>query len=224
MPQGPPDDLTPPPLCPCGAPPPPSPFFSWQSEGPGEGLPRGFAPPCPPAPQHFGVRVAPLVSVIWGLGGGVPGLWEGVRPFGQFGRWRLRVTRRRLPRTRRLWPVPPTGNVNAWNGQNLEWQSSVKIRPKFLSPMAKFGTTCPDHCIRTGVHTAFSQGNCALGIEPRASGSTMQYFNNSTTTRACGFHRGRTVRCARAVRKAGCFPPPVVTGPKALNSAPPMRF
>ena len=32
--------------------------------------------------------------------------------------------------------------------------------------------------------------------------------------------RGRTVRCARAVRKAGCFPPPVATGPRALNSVP----
>ena len=31
---------------------------------------------------------------------------------------------------------------------------------------------------------------------------------------------GRTVRCARAVRKVGCFPPPVATDPKALNSAP----
>ena len=31
---------------------------------------------------------------------------------------------------------------------------------------------------------------------------------------------GCTVRCARAVRKAGCFPPPVATDPKVLNSAP----
>ena len=31
---------------------------------------------------------------------------------------------------------------------------------------------------------------------------------------------GRTVRCARAVRKVGCFSPPVATDPKALNSAP----
>ena len=33
---------------------------------------------------------------------------------------------------------------------------------------------------------------------------------------------GRTVRCAHAVRKVGCFPPPVATGPRVLNSAPPM--
>ena len=31
---------------------------------------------------------------------------------------------------------------------------------------------------------------------------------------------GRTVRCARAVRKVGCFSPPVATGPRVLNSAP----
>ena len=31
---------------------------------------------------------------------------------------------------------------------------------------------------------------------------------------------GRTVCCARAVRKVGCFPPPVATDPKVLNSAP----
>ena len=35
---------------------------------------------------------------------------------------------------------------------------------------------------------------------------------------------GRTVRCARAVPKVGCFPSPVATGPRVLNSAPPMRF
>ena len=34
--------------------------------------------------------------------------------------------------------------------------------------------------------------------------------------------RGRPVRCARAVRKGGCFPLPVATGPRVLNSAPPM--
>ena len=33
---------------------------------------------------------------------------------------------------------------------------------------------------------------------------------------------GRTVRCVRAVRKVGCFPPPVATGPRVLSSAPPM--
>ena len=27
-----------------------------------------------------------------------------------------------------------------------------------------------------------------------------------------------TVRCARAVRKVGCFPPPVATGPRVLSS------
>ena len=32
--------------------------------------------------------------------------------------------------------------------------------------------------------------------------------------------RGRTVRCARAVRKVGCFPPPEATGPRMLISAP----
>ena len=31
---------------------------------------------------------------------------------------------------------------------------------------------------------------------------------------------GRTVRCALAVRKLGCLPPLVATGPRALNSAP----
>ena len=36
--------------------------------------------------------------------------------------------------------------------------------------------------------------------------------------------RGRTVRCARAVRKVGSFPPPVATGPRVLNSAPPVLF
>ena len=35
---------------------------------------------------------------------------------------------------------------------------------------------------------------------------------------------GRTVRCARAVRKVGCFPSPVATGPRVLNAAPPTRF
>ena len=35
---------------------------------------------------------------------------------------------------------------------------------------------------------------------------------------------GHTVRCARAVRKVGCFPLPVATGPRVLNSAPPMLF
>ena len=33
-----------------------------------------------------------------------------------------------------------------------------------------------------------------------------------------------TVRCARTVRKVRCFPPPGATGPRALNSAPPMLF
>ena len=32
--------------------------------------------------------------------------------------------------------------------------------------------------------------------------------------------RGRTVRCASAVRKVGCFSPPVAMGPRVLNSAP----
>ena len=32
------------------------------------------------------------------------------------------------------------------------------------------------------------------------------------------------LRCARTVRKLGCFSPPVATGPSALNSAPPMLF
>ena len=32
---------------------------------------------------------------------------------------------------------------------------------------------------------------------------------------------GRTGRRARAVRKVGCLPPPVATGPRDLNSAPP---
>ena len=32
--------------------------------------------------------------------------------------------------------------------------------------------------------------------------------------------RGRAVRCARAVRKVGHFPPPVTTGPRVLYSAP----
>ena len=31
---------------------------------------------------------------------------------------------------------------------------------------------------------------------------------------------GRTVRCARAMRKVGWFSPPVATGPRVLNSAP----
>ena len=31
-------------------------------------------------------------------------------------------------------------------------------------------------------------------------------------------------RCAGAVRKVGRFPPPVATGPRVLNSAPPMLF
>ena len=31
---------------------------------------------------------------------------------------------------------------------------------------------------------------------------------------------GRTVRCARTVRKVSCFPPPVAMGPRVLNSAP----
>ena len=35
---------------------------------------------------------------------------------------------------------------------------------------------------------------------------------------------GRTVRRARAVRKVGCFPPPVATGPRVLNSAPPCWY
>ena len=42
----------------------------------------------------------------------------------------------------------------------------------------------------------------------------MTLINRQTT------RRGRTVRCARAVRKVGCFPPPVATDPKVLNSAP----
>ena len=32
--------------------------------------------------------------------------------------------------------------------------------------------------------------------------------------------RGRTVRCAHAVRKVGCFSPPAATGPSVLNSVP----
>ena len=36
--------------------------------------------------------------------------------------------------------------------------------------------------------------------------------------------RALCLRCARAVRKVGCFPPPVATGPRVLNSAPPMLF
>ena len=39
----------------------------------------------------------------------------------------------------------------------------------------------------------------------------------------CHRPRGRTLRCARcarAVRKVGCFPPLVATGPRVLNSAP----
>ena len=32
------------------------------------------------------------------------------------------------------------------------------------------------------------------------------------------------MRCACAVQKVGCFPPPVAMGPRVLNSAPPMLF
>ena len=39
-----------------------------------------------------------------------------------------------------------------------------------------------------------------------------------------GAHRALCAHCARAVRNAGCFPPPVATGPRALNSAPPILF
>ena len=35
-----------------------------------------------------------------------------------------------------------------------------------------------------------------------------------------GAHRALCARCARAVPKVGCFPPPVATDPKVLNSAP----
>ena len=35
-----------------------------------------------------------------------------------------------------------------------------------------------------------------------------------------GAHRALCPRCARAVRKVGCFPSPVATDPKAQNSAP----
>ena len=37
---------------------------------------------------------------------------------------------------------------------------------------------------------------------------------------SCLVHRGRTVHCAHTVRKVGCFPPWVATGPRVLNSAP----
>ena len=49
------------------------------------------------------------------------------------------------------------------------------------------------------------------------------YLANSVWA-ACVIEGGRTVRCARAVRNLGCFPPPVATGPRVLNAAPPMRF
>ena len=35
-----------------------------------------------------------------------------------------------------------------------------------------------------------------------------------------GAHRALCLRCAYAVRKAGCFPSPVATGPRVLTSAP----
>jgi hypothetical protein len=35
-------------------------------------------------------------------------------------------------------------------------------------------------------------------------------------------HRALCPRCAHAVRKVGCFPPLPATGPRVLNSAPPM--
>ena len=55
---------------------------------------------------------------------------------------------------------------------------AAKIWHKFLNTMAKFGTTFPDHGIRTSIHTKFSQRNFVLGIERGVSGSTVQYFKN----------------------------------------------
>ena len=45
-----------------------------------------------------------------------------------------------------------------------------------------------------------------------------------TTTQEWPQRWGRTVRCARAVPKVGCSPAPVATGPRVLNSAPPVLF
>ena len=64
-----------------------------------------------------------------------------------------------------------------------------------------------------------------------------QVFTQISQARACtssvsycavldetNIHRGRTARCVLAVRKVGCFSPPVATGPRVLNSAPPILF
>ena len=78
-------------------------------------------------------------------------------------------------------------------------------------------------------HTCFRAQTCGAGPHGQRSRRspglipTEPHFPCHTPV-ASRVSRGRTVRCARAVRKVGCFPPPVATGPKVLNSAPPMLF
>ena len=69
-----------------------------------------------------------------------------------------------------------------WNGKIGCGENLARI---LKNTMAKFGTKFPEHGIRTSIHTKFSQGSCVLGIELGVTGTTVQYFNNSTTTRAC---------------------------------------
>ena len=80
-------------------------------------------------------------------------------------------------------------------GEKLEWAyfgmakfSAVKNWHDFLNTIANFGTTFPDHGIRARGHTKFSYTNHALRIEPGTSDPTVQYFDNSTTTKASYYY------------------------------------
>ena len=54
----------------------------------------------------------------------------------------------------------------------------------------------------------------------RKSQTCRQYSMQTQGVPNSPFQGGRTVRCARSVRKVGCFPPLVATDPKVQNSAP----
>ena len=68
-------------------------------------------------------------------------------------------------------------------------------------------------------------GICGIGLTDVSSGclcampACMQWREGGAML-VGGWIRGRTVRCARAVRQVGCVPPSVATGPRVLNSAP----
>ena len=128
---------------------------------------------------------------------------------------------KRRPHTLLIFLIPPA--LNSLKGAVEGEAVSTHFRPLFrrLSPCLPH-PPAPQPLWRGGggLQPPRCPQQLALGdLHPGGGGEAL-----GTERKLLEGSGGRTVRCARAVPKVGCFSPPIATGPGVLNSAPPMLF